>query len=50
MERDVICGMQVDPATAAGQSRVQGEDLLLLLDRLQDEVRLGPGAVRQVNG
>jgi len=25
MERDVVCGMQVDPATAAGKSEHQGK-------------------------
>ena len=25
MERDVICGMQVDPATAAGKSDYEGK-------------------------
>ena len=25
MERDVICGMQVDPATAAGKSEYNGK-------------------------
>lgn len=25
MERDVICGMQVDPKTAAGKSEYQGK-------------------------
>ena len=25
MERDVICGMQVDPATAAGKSEYKGK-------------------------
>ena len=25
MERDVICGMQVDPAKAAGESEYQGK-------------------------
>lgn len=24
MEKDVVCGMQVEPATAAGQSEYQG--------------------------
>jgi len=25
MERDVVCGMQVDPATAAGSSQYEGK-------------------------
>ena len=25
MEKDVVCGMQVDPAKAAGQSQYQGK-------------------------
>ena len=34
MEKDVVCGMQVDPAKAAGTQPVQREDLLLLLEGL----------------
>lgn len=37
MERDVVCGMQVDSAKAAGTNN-QGEDVLLLLLRLQGKV------------
>jgi hypothetical protein len=33
MEKDVVCGMQVDPANATGTSQ-QRQDLLLLLQKL----------------
>ena len=42
MERDVVCGMQVDPDKAAATSRVQRQDLLFLRAGLQDEVRREP--------
>ena len=45
MEKDVVCGMQVDPAKAAGTSEYGGKSVLLLLERLQDEVRREPGAL-----
>ena len=48
MERDVVCGMQVDPAKAAGYERVQRQDVLLLLEGLQDQVRREPQPVREV--
>ena len=35
MELDVVCGMDADPAKAAGSSDDHGEDVLLLLERLQ---------------
>ena len=49
MEKDVVCGMQVDPAKAAGSSQYNGKTLLLLLDRLQGKVRRKSGAVREMN-
>ena len=48
MEHDVVCGMQVDPANATGSSDVQGQDLLLLLQRLSGQVRCEPGPVREI--
>ena len=48
MEKDVVCGMQVDPAKAAGSSEYNGKTVLLLLQGLQDEVRGEPRPIRQV--
>ncbi len=47
---DPVCGMEVDQAKAkaAGMtSDVPGADLLLLLGRVQGEIRQGPDAVRR---
>ena len=49
MEKDVVCGMQVDPAKAAGTQRVQREDVLLLLEGLQDQVRRESQPIREVS-
>ena len=46
--KDPVCGMQVDPAKAAGTSEYQGRDVLLLLDELQGEVRREPWSIREV--
>lgn len=43
--KDPVCGMQVDPAKAAGTSEYRGRRLL---EGLQDEVRREPRSVRQV--
>ncbi len=32
MERDVVCGMQVDPAKAAGTSEYNGKTYILLCE------------------
>ena len=48
MEQDVVCGMQVDPAKAAGTSEYNGKTVLLLLERLQNQVRRESGAVCEV--
>ena len=48
MEKDVVCGMQVDPAKAAGDERVQRQDLLLLCEGLQNQVRRESRAVHKV--
>ena len=29
MEKDVVCGMQVDPAKAAGTSQYNGQDVII---------------------
>ena len=42
MEKDVVCGMQVDPAKAAGTSQLQQEDVLLLLEELQTKFDANP--------
>ena len=47
-ERDVVCGMQVDPAKAAGSSEYSGKDVLLLIERLQSQVRREPLPIREV--
>jgi hypothetical protein len=46
MEKDPICGMQVDPTKAAGKSEHQAKNLLLLLPRLQAQVRSDSGEIR----
>ena len=48
MEKDVVCGMQIDPAKAAGKSEYKGEDLLLLFAELQSKVRRKPVAICEV--
>ena len=50
MQKDPVCGMQVDPARAAGSSEYKRQDLLLLLAPVQAEVRSRPEAVREVRG
>ena len=42
MERDVVCGMRVDPQ-GAGHERARREDLLLLRQRGASESDLDPG-------
>ena len=48
MEKDVVCGMQVDPAEGGRDERLQREDLLLLRESLQNQVRQQPGSMREV--
>ena len=49
MEKDVVCGMQVDPAKAAGSSQYNGKTYLLLLEGLQNQVRRESWSVREVS-
>jgi Cu+-exporting ATPase len=42
---DPVCGMTVDPATAAGSFAYEGHDLLLLLPRLSHQVSRRPRSV-----
>jgi hypothetical protein len=49
MEKDVVCGMQVDPAKGRRKQPVRGEDVLLLFHRLQSEVRRESTPVHEVN-
>ena len=53
MEKDVVCGMQVDagrPGEGGGDEPAQREDVLLLLEGLQDEVRRESRPIREVSG
>ena len=50
MEKDVVCGMQVDPAKAAGRSEYNGKTHYFLLEGLRDEVRRQSRSVRQMSG
>ena len=45
MDKDVVCGMQVDPAPARASMR---EDVLLLLEGLQNKVRHESDPVREI--
>jgi P-type Cu+ transporter len=38
MQKDPVCGMQVDPQKAAGTSEYEGKTYYFLLSRLQEEV------------
>ena len=46
--KDPVCGMEVDPAKAAGTSEYNGKTYYFCAKSLQDEVRRQPAAVREV--
>ena len=48
MERDVVCGMQVEPAKAAGTSEHQGTTYYFCSKNCKDQVRRQPQPVREV--
>lgn len=43
MERDVVCGMQVDPAKAAGSSQHQGKTYYFCSTACQAKFDANPG-------
>jgi len=43
MEKDVVCGMQVDPATAAGTSQYQGKTYYFCSKGCQARFDANPG-------
>ena len=50
MEKDVVCGMQVDPAQAAATSEYNGKTYYFCTKAVQDEVRREPRPLREVGG
>jgi len=48
MKTDVVCGMLIDPAKAAGHREYSGADVLLLLEAVPSQVRRRPQPVRHV--
>lgn len=43
MEKDVVCGMQVDPAKAAGSSEYKGKTYYFRSKRCKTKVDANPG-------
>jgi Cu+-exporting ATPase len=43
MERDVVCGMQVDPATAAGSSEYKGKTYYFCSKGCKSKFDANPG-------
>ena len=49
MEKDVVCGMQVDPAKAAGSSQDNGKTYYFCSKGCQGEIRRESSPIREVS-